>query len=267
MKFAYARDGGPLLNWSGPTPPSPSRAGETRSLGDFYSTNRTSSALRRYGARGPLLNGAAANYTPNRRLGDFDLPRPGAPEVIEGYESPEPGAATIHLGVGGFIPEGSIRNYGNTMLSGDTAVPKFDMGLVRKAGIIASAYHGVKRNNGSIWCGLLWAFAAWAVFPFYGTIVPAIAVAQGFAQPKLKNNPARRRRRAGNRVKRGAKARQARMRRAANKLRRNPAKRKIGFGSKWLRKIKARKNRAVSKRRTVKRRARATKRWGTRRGY
>lgn len=153
MKFAYARTGGPLLNWSGPTPPSPSRAGETRSLGSS------------------------------------DVPRAGAPEIISGYEAPEPGAATIHLG--GFIPEGNVRNYGQTMLADDKPAPLDLAGIARKAGIIASAYHGVKRNNGSITSGLLWALAAWAVFPLHGAIVPAIAVAQGFAQPKLKSNPAK----------------------------------------------------------------------------
>jgi len=153
MKFAYARTGGPLLNWSGSTPPSPTRAGETRSLGSS------------------------------------DIPRAGAPEVISGYESPEPGAATIHLG--GYMPEGAARAYGQTTI-GATEAPQLDLaGIARKAGIIASAYHGVKRNNGSITSGLLWALAAWAVFPFHGAIVPAIAVAQGFAQPKLHSNPAK----------------------------------------------------------------------------
>lgn len=200
MKFAYARTGGPLLNWSGPTPPSPSRAGETRSLGGL------------------------------------PIPLPGAPEIIGGYEEPQPGAATIHLG--GFIPEGSIRNYGTTVLGADE--PKFDVtGLVRKAGIIASAYHGVKRNNGSIMSGLLWALAAWVVFPMHGTIVPAVAIAQGFAQPKLRNNPA-----------------------FTVRIRKADGSWKI------LRKKKRRKQRSASKRKTAKRRVQArTQRYDTRRGY
>lgn len=158
MKFAYARTGGPLLDWSGVTPPTPSRAGETRSLGAL------------------------------------DIPRAGAPEIVSGYESPAPGAATIHLG--GYMPEGNVRNYGQTMLADDKPAPLDVWGIARKAGIIASAYHGVKRNNGSIWSGLLWAAAAWAMFPIHGLIVPGFALAQGFAQPKgqgmsLVHNPAR----------------------------------------------------------------------------
>jgi hypothetical protein len=148
----------------------------------------------------------------NTLLGDLFLPRPGAPEVVEDYEPPAPGAAIVHLGgrmmssypwdekypgqtnLSGYMPEGAARNYGQTMLSADPPAPNPVNvgGLVRKAGILAAAYHGVKRNNGSILSGLLWAVAAWAVFPFYGTIVPAIAAAQGFAQPKVRSNPGRR---------------------------------------------------------------------------
>lgn len=231
MRFAYARRGGPLLNWSGPTPPYPTRAGETRTLGSFYPTTRSSSALRRYGGRGPGY-GAAVGYEHNRELGywgatvaghggvgyrpvpgmgSLDLPRPGAPEVVEGYEPPAPGAAIVHLGhactweeahrrahaMSGYMPEGAARSYGQTMLSADQPpAPKpFDMGLVRKASAIASAYHGVKRNHGSVFWGLLWGVAGYAA-PFYGLLVPAIGVAQGFGQPKgPKQNPARCRRR------------------------------------------------------------------------
>ena len=165
MRFAYKRRGGPLLDWSGPTPPSPTRAGETRSLGEL------------------------------------NLPRPGAPEVVSGYESPEPNAATIHLG--GFIPEGAVRSYGQQMIGADPAPAKFDMGIVRKASALASAYHGAKRNNGSVLWGLLWGFAGY-IAPFYGLLVPAIGVAQGFAQAKPRNNPSPSRRRTV-RGKRGAK--------------------------------------------------------------
>ena len=44
---------------------------------------------------------------------------------------------------------------------------------------IASGYHGVKRNNGSVWSGLVW-FAAGALFPPVSLVV---AAAQGFAKP------------------------------------------------------------------------------------
>jgi hypothetical protein len=244
MRFAYARTGGPLLDWSGPTPPSPSRAGETRSLGDWAPSTRSSAALRRYGGRLAEPRGAAIGYEMNRQLGSLDLPRPGAPEVVAGYESPAPGAAVVHLGhtctwdeahrrahasmMSGYMPEGAARSYGQTMLSADAPTPKqFDMGLVRKASVIAAAYHGVKRHNGSVLWGLLWGLAAY-IAPLYGTVVPAIGIAQGFGQAKgPKQNPARRRagnryrRRAGGRgLKRGAKARRMRLRRAANKIRR-----------------------------------------------
>lgn len=220
MRFAYARSGGPLLNWSGVTPPYPSRAADTRSLGGWYPDvprGGTSNALRRYGGRLAPPGGSAIPYEVNRQLGSLDLPRPGAPEVVEGYQSPQPGAAVIQLGaagarhrggtypwneaypgqtsLSGYMPEGAIRNYGNTMLSADEQPKQFDWSIVRKVGIAASAYHGVKRNNGSILAGALWALASWAVFPFHGVIVPIIATAQGFGQPKLKTNPARRTRR------------------------------------------------------------------------
>lgn len=202
MRFAYASTGGPLLNWNGPSPPSPTRAGETRSLGEFYPTTRNSSALRRYGGRPPANAGSAVGYEVNRALGALNIPRPGAPEVIEGYESPAPGAAIIHLGeectwdlahrrshgLSGFIPEGAVMKYGQ-MLGADapapTPAPKppFDPGLIRKASAIAGAYHGVKRHNGSVLWGLLWAAAAY-VTPLYGALVPAFAVAQGYGKPK-----------------------------------------------------------------------------------
>lgn len=191
MKFAYARTGGPLLNWSGSTPPSPTRAGETRSLGDL------------------------------------DIPRAGAPEIISGY-----------------MPEGAARAYGQTTLAAADA-SKLDLaGIARKAGIIASAYHGVKRNNGSITSGLLWALAAWAVFPFHGAIVPAIAVAQGFAQPKLKSNPARRRRTAGTKTR----ARRLRgLKRRRNMRRRKKYREEIARTKKYKRTIPGR----LTRRRTT----------------
>lgn len=158
MKFAYTRTGGPLLNWSGATPPSPTRAGETRSLGGF----------------------------------NVDVPRPGAPEVVSGYESPAPGAAIVHLG--GYMPEGAARNYGQATVGADDAPRQLDMALVRKASVLAALYHGVKRNNGSVWWGLAWALGAY-VAPLHGTSAVGIAAAQGFGHAKPKRNPARRARR------------------------------------------------------------------------
>lgn len=47
-----------------------------------------------------------------------------------------------------------------------------------------SAYHGVKRNNGSVGWGVGW-FILGSAFP---VVVPVIAFAQGFAKPKAKKN-------------------------------------------------------------------------------
>jgi uncharacterized membrane protein (DUF485 family) len=44
----------------------------------------------------------------------------------------------------------------------------------------AAGYHGAKRNNGSVGYGLLWGFAG-GLFPI---VVPAIAIAQGYAKPE-----------------------------------------------------------------------------------
>lgn len=206
MRFAYARTGGPILQWSGRTPPPSSRSGESRSLGDFYPTTRQSGALRRYGVKNwdrpynPVTGGQAIGYEHNRALGDLHLPRPGAPEVVAGYESPAPGAAIIHLGddctfekahrrahgmMSSYMPEGAARSYGQTMLSADEPKdkPLVSGRMVRRAAVLAAAYHGVKRHNGSVLWGLLWGAAAF-VAPINGVIVPAIGVAQGFAKAK-----------------------------------------------------------------------------------
>lgn len=45
--------------------------------------------------------------------------------------------------------------------------------------MVASAYHGVKRNRGSVGYGILWGVAG-ALFPI---ITPGIALAQGYAKP------------------------------------------------------------------------------------
>jgi hypothetical protein len=186
MKFAYTRRGGPLLNWSGPTAPYQSRAGETRSLGS---------------------------------LGDLNVPRPGAPEIVSGYESPQPGAAIVHLG--GYMPEGAAHNYGQAMIGADAPTLEkapFDLGLVRKAAALAAGYHGVRRNNGSIFWGVIWAAAAF-FSPFHGVLVPLFGAAQGFGQAKFKSNPARRpKKRRGKRARVGAKAWRRRFPAAARRL-------------------------------------------------
>ena len=166
MRFAYARRGGPMLEWDGRSPPSAARAGETRSLGDWGGPL----------AYDPINGGQAISY--GRSLGSLDVPRAGAPEIVSGYESPEPGAATIHLGA-------------DAALAPAPAPAKFDLGLIRKASALAAGYHGVRRNNGSIFWGLIWAAAAF-VSPLYGTLVPAFAMAQGFGEARPKSNPAKR---------------------------------------------------------------------------
>jgi len=140
MRFAYTRRGGPLLDWSSPTPPYQSRSGETRSLGSL----------------------------------ELHVPRPGAPEIISGYESPHPNAALIHFGA--------------------DAAPVDTGRLIRRVSALAAGYHGVRRNNGSIFWGLVWALAAF-VSPVNGVLVPLFGAAQGFAQARPRSNPARAKRR------------------------------------------------------------------------
>jgi|WetSurMetagenome_2_1015567.scaffolds.fasta_scaffold195596_2 hypothetical protein len=55
-------------------------------------------------------------------------------------------------------------------------------GLLATASAVASGYHGIKRNNGSIGWGLVW-FIAGGMFP---VITPIVAVARkpGFAKAK-----------------------------------------------------------------------------------
>ena len=195
MRFAYKRRGGPLLDWSGPTAPYQSRAGETRSLGS---------------------------------LGDLNVPRPGAPEIVSGYESPQPGAAIVHLG--GYMPEGAARGYGQTMIGADAPTPEkapFDLGLVRKAAALAAGYHGVKRNNGSIFWGVIWAAAAF-ISPFHGVLVPLFGAAQGFGQARLKSNPARSKKRKSKKVwLPGAKVWARVGRPKKRKTKKNPARRTV----------------------------------------
>lgn len=53
-------------------------------------------------------------------------------------------------------------------------------GLASTASGAACAYHGVKRNNGSVGWGVAWFFLGSIFFP----IAPAIAYAQGFGKPE-----------------------------------------------------------------------------------
>lgn len=52
--------------------------------------------------------------------------------------------------------------------------------LAATASGIGCAYHGVKRNNGSVGWGVAWFFLGSMFFP----IAPAIALAQGFGKPE-----------------------------------------------------------------------------------
>jgi hypothetical protein len=57
---------------------------------------------------------------------------------------------------------------------------KWIYSIVSVASAIASGYHGVKRNRGSVGWGLVW-FILGGAFP---VLTPTIAVAQGFGKPK-----------------------------------------------------------------------------------
>ena len=59
----------------------------------------------------------------------------------------------------------------------DTSVAVW--GVASTVSMAVSAYHGVKRNRGSVGSGIAWG-AAGAMFPI---ITPAIALAQGYAKP------------------------------------------------------------------------------------
>lgn len=185
MKFAYARTGGPLLSWSGASPPSPSRAAETRDLGAF---SLVQSSLRRYlkrAAVAPVIEyGPIIDVRPSTvgccGLGEYNVPMPGAPEMVAGY-MPEGAARTIS----GYIPEGAARTYGSTTI-GDASAPAQALmdvieGPVNMVASLAMVYHGYKRNNGSILWALLWGFTGLFGVPF--------ALAQGYGKPRLTSNP------------------------------------------------------------------------------
>ena len=54
---------------------------------------------------------------------------------------------------------------------------------MRQASVVAAALHGVRRNNGSVFWGAVWALAAY-VAPINGASAVAVAVAQGYGKPK-----------------------------------------------------------------------------------
>jgi hypothetical protein len=69
-------------------------------------------------------------------------------------------------------------------------------GLVTLLSIGLSAYHGYRRNRGSMEGAIGWGIAG-GVFP---VITPVVALMQGFGQPALKKN--RKRSKGGSRLKR-----------------------------------------------------------------
>lgn len=61
--------------------------------------------------------------------------------------------------------------------------------VVKQVGVLSSAvlaaYHGVRRNHGSIFWGVVW-FGLGAIFP---VLTPIVSVGQGFARPRPINCP------------------------------------------------------------------------------
>lgn len=90
------------------------------------------------------------------------------------------------------------------------------MGLIRNVSMLAMVYHGYKRNDSVLWA-VLWGGLA----SFFPLITPAVAVAQGFGQPKkrLVSNPSKRRRA-------GWRRRAARRRRSSARTKASTAKEK-----------------------------------------
>lgn len=58
-------------------------------------------------------------------------------------------------------------------------------GLLSLAGTAAGAYHGVRRNHGSIWSAVAWGFLG-GVAPL---ITVPVAVGQGFGKPREDDKP------------------------------------------------------------------------------
>jgi hypothetical protein len=157
VKFAYARRGGPLLSWSGPSAPMQSRAADAKSLGAFWPTEQQSYNVMQIGGAVPSpRRGALRRYPYHRAFAGSDIPRPGSPEIIGAYEDPKPGAALIRLG------EYSVAS-----------------NPVGAAAGVACAYHGYKRTKSIGWT------VAWLLLG-YSFPVPSVAVAvvQGFGKKK-----------------------------------------------------------------------------------
>jgi hypothetical protein len=145
-RYIYQRHGAPLLSWAG-GPPSQTRAADAKSLGDFSSP-------------------------PGNRMG---LPRPGSPEFLAAYDAiPSSNPPIRQRGVGNYIKLGDA-----TTPPAPTAADYFNE-YKRSVGSAAAAFHGIKRNNGSVLMGLVWGVIGY-IAPVTTNVV---AVAQGFSKPK-----------------------------------------------------------------------------------
>jgi len=193
MRFAYKNRGASLLHWDGRTAPSQTRAGETRSLGSLELDIPRPGAPEVVSGLGSL-GGAAMQRYRRRGIASGGGPRLSASTSISCCENCSCGggdpccsdmamATSRSRSLSGYIPEGAARSFGNTLMGESAPAPVDTSGMIRKVAVLASAYHGVKRNNGSIFWGLAWAAAAY-VTPLNGAIVPALGVAQGFGKPK-----------------------------------------------------------------------------------
>ena len=60
-------------------------------------------------------------------------------------------------------------------------------GLLSLAGTAAGAYHGARRNHGSVWSAVMWGFLG-GVAPL---ITVPVAAAQGFGQPREQREDAK----------------------------------------------------------------------------
>lgn len=85
--------------------------------------------------------------------------------------------SAVMLGSSHSRPE--ILGWSKPTMLGEISFPAF-WPAIGIASAAASAYHGVKRNHGSVWWGIAW-FGLGALFPI---ITPVIAVAQGYAKPE-----------------------------------------------------------------------------------
>jgi hypothetical protein len=78
------------------------------------------------------------------------------------------------------VPADKVSSAMNFLAASGTFTKQTLYGLLATGSAIASGYHGIKRNNGSIGYGILWFFLG-GLFP---VITPVVAVAQGFAKSK-----------------------------------------------------------------------------------